>query len=244
MDRYVGGEEIDEDVLVDDLERAVARATFFPVVPVCSVTGVGCAELLDLATRGFPSPSEHPAPDGVHARRARPRRPISVRPRRAAGRRDRQDHQRPVRRPAQPGPRLLRDAAARPAGARVGPLHVVLRRRARATRTTTRTSGSARWRTPFGRAQAPAVADGRRRPVRDRPADPGRDRRHALLGRRPAGAAAVVDARAAAAGRDRRAQQGRRGQALAGAGPARRRGPVAADREQRRDPPAGAVVHG
>jgi elongation factor G len=63
MDRYVGGEEIDEKVLVEDLERAVARATFFPVVPVCSMTGVGCAELLDLAIRAFPSPAEHPSPD-------------------------------------------------------------------------------------------------------------------------------------------------------------------------------------
>ncbi|NYD40105.1 elongation factor G-like protein EF-G2 [Nocardioides panaciterrulae] len=63
MDRYVGGEQIAEDVLVADLERAVARATFFPVLPVCSTTGVGCAELLDLATRAFPSPAEHPAPE-------------------------------------------------------------------------------------------------------------------------------------------------------------------------------------
>jgi len=63
MERYVGGEEIDEKVLVEDLERAVARATFFPVVPVCSMTGVGCAELLDLAVRAFPSPAEHPSPD-------------------------------------------------------------------------------------------------------------------------------------------------------------------------------------
>lgn len=63
MERYLGGEEIDAKVLVDDLERAVARATFFPVVPVCSVTGVGCAELLDLALRGFPSPAEHPSPE-------------------------------------------------------------------------------------------------------------------------------------------------------------------------------------
>ena len=62
MDRYLGGEEIDEKVLTADLERAVARATFFPVVPVCSVTGVGCAELVDLMTRAFPSPSEHPPP--------------------------------------------------------------------------------------------------------------------------------------------------------------------------------------
>ncbi len=62
MDRYLEGEEIDEKVLIADLERAVAHATFFPVVPVCSVTGVGCAELLDLAAQAFPSPSEHPSP--------------------------------------------------------------------------------------------------------------------------------------------------------------------------------------
>lgn len=66
MDRYLGGEEIDEKVLVADLERAVARATFHPVVPVCSTTGVGCAELLALAVRGFPSPSEHAAPEVFH----------------------------------------------------------------------------------------------------------------------------------------------------------------------------------
>lgn len=63
MDRYLGGEEVDEKVLVQDLERAVARATFFPVVPVCSMTGVGCRELLDLAVSGFPSPAEHPSPE-------------------------------------------------------------------------------------------------------------------------------------------------------------------------------------
>jgi elongation factor G len=63
MERYVGGEEIAEDVLVADLERAVVRATFFPVVPVCSTTGVGCAELLSLVVRAFPSPAEHPSPD-------------------------------------------------------------------------------------------------------------------------------------------------------------------------------------
>ncbi len=63
MDRYLGGEEISSEVLTDDLETAVARATFYPVVPVCSQTGVGCVELLDLAVTGFPSPSEHPSPD-------------------------------------------------------------------------------------------------------------------------------------------------------------------------------------
>jgi elongation factor G len=63
MDRYLGGEEISHQSLTDDLEKAVARASFHPVVPVCSVTGVGCAELLDLAVDGFPSPLEHPSPD-------------------------------------------------------------------------------------------------------------------------------------------------------------------------------------
>jgi len=63
MERYLGGEEIAEDVLVADLEKAVARASFHPVVPVCSVTGVGCLELLDLAVRAFPSPLEHLPPE-------------------------------------------------------------------------------------------------------------------------------------------------------------------------------------
>jgi elongation factor G len=63
MDRYLGGEEIAHESLTDDLETAVARASFHPVVPVCSLSGVGCAELLDLAVDGFPSPLEHPAPE-------------------------------------------------------------------------------------------------------------------------------------------------------------------------------------
>jgi elongation factor G len=63
MDRYLAGEKIDEDVLVTDLERAIARAGFFPVVPVCAATGVGLDELLDLCVRAFPSPPEHVAPE-------------------------------------------------------------------------------------------------------------------------------------------------------------------------------------
>lgn len=63
MDRYVGGEAIDEAVLIEDLEKAVARGSFFPVIPVCSGTGVGTLELLEVATRGFPSPPEHRLPE-------------------------------------------------------------------------------------------------------------------------------------------------------------------------------------
>lgn len=63
MERYLGGESIDESVLIEDLERAIARGSFFPVIPVCSGTGVGTLELLEVATRGFPSPMEHPLPE-------------------------------------------------------------------------------------------------------------------------------------------------------------------------------------
>lgn len=62
MDRYLDGEEISEDTLITDLETAVARGSFHPVVPVCAYTGVGMAEVLEVITRGFPSPVERPVP--------------------------------------------------------------------------------------------------------------------------------------------------------------------------------------
>ena len=37
MERYLGGEEIDTATLIDDLETAVARGSFHPVVPVCAI---------------------------------------------------------------------------------------------------------------------------------------------------------------------------------------------------------------
>ncbi|SNR51956.1 translation elongation factor 2 (EF-2/EF-G) [Haloechinothrix alba] len=63
MDRYLGGEQLDEAALIDDLETAVERGSFHPVIPVCAHTGVGLAELLELVGRGFPSPLEHEPPD-------------------------------------------------------------------------------------------------------------------------------------------------------------------------------------
>ncbi|MBO9522169.1 MAG: elongation factor G [Nocardioidaceae bacterium] len=63
MDRYLGGEEIDFKALVDDLETAVARANFHPVIPVCGATGLGLGELLDLCVDAFPSPLEHTPPE-------------------------------------------------------------------------------------------------------------------------------------------------------------------------------------
>ncbi|MGI8994986.1 MAG: elongation factor G-like protein EF-G2, partial [Nocardioidaceae bacterium] len=62
MDRYMGGEDIDFDLLVNDLEIAVARASFYPVIGVCALTGLGLDELLEIITQAFPAPSEHPLP--------------------------------------------------------------------------------------------------------------------------------------------------------------------------------------
>ena len=63
MDRFLAGEEIPFDTLVDDLEKAVARGHFFPVlVTATTPVGFGMAELLEVLVRGFPSPLEHPLP--------------------------------------------------------------------------------------------------------------------------------------------------------------------------------------
>ncbi|WP_019928372.1 elongation factor G-like protein EF-G2 [Nocardia sp. BMG111209] len=64
MDRYLAGAEIDPATLLADLERAVARGSFHPILiaappPGEGREGLGTVELLDLITRGFPTPAEH-----------------------------------------------------------------------------------------------------------------------------------------------------------------------------------------
>jgi elongation factor G len=63
MDRYLAGDEVPLADLVADLETAVARAAFFPVLCVAPLTGLGVPELLDLLVAGFPSPAERPCPE-------------------------------------------------------------------------------------------------------------------------------------------------------------------------------------
>ncbi len=63
MDRYLGGEDIDTGVLIDDLETAVARGSFFPVLPASALTGLGTAELLEVLVRAFPPPTERGLPE-------------------------------------------------------------------------------------------------------------------------------------------------------------------------------------
>jgi elongation factor G len=79
MDRYLGGEELDLGTLVHDLEKAVARASFHPVIPVESVSGVGVDELLEVITSAFPAPSEHPFPE-VYTVEGKPREGLSCDP--------------------------------------------------------------------------------------------------------------------------------------------------------------------
>jgi elongation factor G len=72
MDRYLSGESIDPKVLIDDLEKAVARGSFYPVLVTSSLQGLGLPELLEVMTQAFPAPAEHPLPpvttvDGVPA---------------------------------------------------------------------------------------------------------------------------------------------------------------------------------
>ena len=57
------GEHVDIDLLTTDLERAVARGHFHPVMGhAVTAANVGSELILDLIVRGFPSPVEHPLP--------------------------------------------------------------------------------------------------------------------------------------------------------------------------------------
>jgi elongation factor G len=62
MDAYLSGEEIDVKGLIEDLETAVARGSFYPVLASSAPHHIGMAELLEVITQAFPSPAEHPMP--------------------------------------------------------------------------------------------------------------------------------------------------------------------------------------
>src|SRR5688572_1593459 len=62
MERYLSGDELAVADLVTDLETAVARGHFHPVLCVAPLSGVGVRELLDLLVAAFPCPKEHGCP--------------------------------------------------------------------------------------------------------------------------------------------------------------------------------------
>src|SRR5262249_57691171 len=53
---------IDAKGLIEDLEKAVALGTFYPVLAASAPHGVGMEEVLEVITQAFPSPQEHPLP--------------------------------------------------------------------------------------------------------------------------------------------------------------------------------------
>ncbi|WP_443089330.1 elongation factor G-like protein EF-G2 [Yinghuangia sp. ASG 101] len=79
MDRYLGGEEVDVDTLVADLEVAVARGSFHPILASSTVNGLGSTELLEGIVRACPPPTEHEVPP-VTTVAGRPREPLACDP--------------------------------------------------------------------------------------------------------------------------------------------------------------------
>lgn len=63
MDRYLDDGDLGIDQLIGDLELAIARGHFHPVVGSATTPSLfGAQEILDLLCRAFPAPSEHPLP--------------------------------------------------------------------------------------------------------------------------------------------------------------------------------------
>ncbi len=73
LEAWVGGENIGIDTVIADMEKAVVRAEFHPLLPINPVSGLGVLEVLELVAKGFPSPAEHAAvqvttPEGTPAK--------------------------------------------------------------------------------------------------------------------------------------------------------------------------------
>ncbi|HEY2548974.1 MAG TPA: elongation factor G-like protein EF-G2 [Streptosporangiaceae bacterium] len=62
MDSYLSGEPIEVKGLIEDLETAVARGSFYPVLATSAPHGIGMTELLEVLTQAFPPPQERPLP--------------------------------------------------------------------------------------------------------------------------------------------------------------------------------------
>src|SRR5215210_7079897 len=62
MERYLAGDELVQADLMNDLETAVARGHFHPVLCAAPLSGVGIPDLLELIVSGFPCPMEHGCP--------------------------------------------------------------------------------------------------------------------------------------------------------------------------------------
>ena len=179
LERYLAGEDIGLDVLIDDLETAVARGTFYPVLPVCA----GDRARAGRAARGARPAASRPPPSCdlpavTHARR-RPGR------RRSAATRTARCSPRSCARPSTPTSAGCRSCGSSPARSPRRP-----RCTSPATAAPSAASRPRRRRAgrpdllPARRHAAPDRAGDRRRHLRGRPARRRRDRRHASRPRR------------------------------------------------------------
>ena len=62
LDRYLEGEPIDTESVIEDLKAAVGKGSFFPILPASPATGVGIEELYELIETAFPAPTGRPLP--------------------------------------------------------------------------------------------------------------------------------------------------------------------------------------
>lgn len=62
MERYLAGDQLAQADLISDLETAVARGHFHPVLCAAPLSGIGMDSLLELLVAGFPCPTEHGCP--------------------------------------------------------------------------------------------------------------------------------------------------------------------------------------
>ncbi len=140
LERYLAGEQHRHSTCSSTISRRLSRAArSIPVLPVCAATGLGLAELLEVLSGGFPSPAELDPP-AVHRLTASTAPTLPLRPGRAAARRGRAHHRRPLPRAAVGAAAVLRHAAPRDR-ASTSPATAA---RPAGTPITTPTSGSAR----------------------------------------------------------------------------------------------------
>lgn len=80
LERFLSGESIDRANVLQDLEKAVAKGHFHPIlITATTPIGFGLDPLLNILTRGFPSPLEHALPL-VSSPEGEPRPPLTCDP--------------------------------------------------------------------------------------------------------------------------------------------------------------------
>ena len=123
MDRYLEGEAIDVDVLIEDLEKAVARGSFYPVLRRREPVRAGLQRSCWRSSPGASPRRSSTSSPAVTTPDGRPRGPLTSDPAGPLVAEVVKTTSRPLRRTALPRPRLQRDLPARRHRARERPRH-------------------------------------------------------------------------------------------------------------------------